>query len=46
MGGGLTGIREMVQIIKVLTILAEESRSVSSTHMVAHKHPQLQFQEI
>ena len=34
----------MAQQVRALTVLAEDSSSVPSTHMVAHSHLQLQYQ--
>lgn len=36
----------LVQQFRALLDLAEDLRSVCSTHVVAHNHPQLQFQGV
>ena len=37
---------EMAQQLRAFTVLAEDLGFVSSTHIMAHNHLQLQFQEI
>lgn len=37
-------VGQMAQQLRVLVALVEDLKSVLSTHVVAHYHPQLQFQ--